>query len=97
MFQNLSSLLNKHVHRKGLTYQVEAAMALQYFDEIAESLWTGKMKDRAKALYLKDQTLTIAVLSPVLAQELKTREDEIQTYINKKLGTEAVIKMRFIS
>ena len=72
-------------------------MTLQYFDEIAEVLWEGKMKDRAKALYLKDQTLTIAVLSPILSQELKTKEDEIQSYINKKLGTEAVLKLRFIS
>jgi predicted nucleic acid-binding Zn ribbon protein len=96
-FQELSSILGHHVQKKGLTYQVEAAMALQYFDEIAESLWQGKMKDRAKPLYLKDQTLTVAVLSPVLAQELKSREDEVQSYINKKLGTEAVIKLRFIS
>lgn len=96
-FQELSSILNRHVQKKGLTYQVEAAMSLQYFDEITETLWQGKMKDRAKALYLKDQVLTIAVLSPILAQELKTKEDEIQEYINKKLGTEAVIKLKFIS
>jgi predicted nucleic acid-binding Zn ribbon protein len=96
-FQELSSILGHHVQKKGLAYQVEAAMSLQYFDEVIETLWEGKMKDRAKALYLKDHTLTVAVLSPVLAQELKSRESEIQEYINKKLGTEAVMKMRLIS
>jgi len=96
-FQDLSSIIGQHVQKKGLAYQVEAAMTLQYFDEIAEKLWEGRMKDRAKALYLKDHTLTIAVLSPLLAQELKTKESEIQEYINKKVGTEAVMKLRFIN
>ncbi|MFH0873990.1 MAG: hypothetical protein V1846_04120, partial [Candidatus Komeilibacteria bacterium] len=76
-FFDLSSLLNRHVQRKGLAYQVEAAMSLQYFDTIIDQLWSGKMKDRARALYLKDHVLTVAVLSPVLGQELKNREAEI--------------------
>ncbi|MFH0874014.1 MAG: DciA family protein, partial [Candidatus Komeilibacteria bacterium] len=64
---------------------------------IIDQLWSGKMKDRARALYLKDHVLTVAVLSPVLGQELKNREAEIIDYINEKIGAEAVDRLRYIS
>jgi len=96
-FQDLSSLLNRNIQRKGLRYQVEAAMALEYFNVIVDQFWSGRMKDRARPLYLKDQVLTIAVVSPVLGQELRQREGEIIDYINQKIGAEAVGRLRYIS
>lgn len=97
MFQDLSSLLDKNIKRKGLRYQVEAAMALEHFSAIVDQLWSGKMKDRVRPLYVRDHVLTIAVLSPVLGQELRTREGEIIDYINQKIGAEAIDRLRYIS
>lgn len=96
-FNPLGSLLRKNVQSKGLSYQVEAAMSLQYFDDVVSEIWQDKMKDRVKPLYLKDQILTIAVLSPVLAQELKLKQDQVVTKINQKAGAEIVHSLRFMS
>ncbi len=96
-FAGLSSLLRKSITSRGLSYQVEASMALQFFDQAAEELWQGKMKDRARAMYLKDHALTIAVLSPVLSQEIRLKEAQVLEYINKKAGAEIVTKLKFIS
>ena len=85
-FNDLKSLLRRNVNKKGLAYQVEAAMALEYFNQVVDQLWQGKMKERARPLYLKDHALTIAVLSPVLSQELRFKEPQIIEAINKKAG-----------
>lgn len=97
MFQELSSLLSNNIQRKGLRYQVEAARVLTIFDETIEELWLGQMRDRVKALYIKDHTLTVAVLSPLLAQELRRRQDDIIQTINGRLGVEAIYNLRFMS
>ena len=96
-FKSLGGLLRRTVQAKGLAWQVEAAMALRYFNEITTELWGDKMKDRARAMYLKDHVLTVAVLSPVLAQELRLKEKKIVNYINDKMQLEAVDHLRFIS
>ncbi len=96
-FQELSSLLNRNIQRKGLRYQVEAAMALEYFNAIVDQLWSGRMKDRARPLYLRDHVLTVAVISPVLGQELRNREGEIIDYINQKAAAEVVDRIRYIN
>lgn len=96
-FQELSSLLNRNIQRKGLRYQVEAAMALEYFSAIVDQLWSGRMKDRVRPLYLRDHVLTVAVISPVLGQELRNREGEIIDYINQKAAAEVVDRIRYIN
>ncbi len=96
-FNDLGSLLQHTVQRKGLRYQVEAARVLNVFDETVEELWRGQMKDRIKPLYLKDHILSIAVLSPLLAQELRMRQEEIIQNVNSKMEVEALHGLRFIS
>jgi len=96
-FKPLGSLLRKNVQAKGMSYQVEAAMALQYFDEVVEDLWQGKMKGRAKPLYLKDHILTVASLSPVFSQELRLKQAAVVSYINDKAGHEIISNLRFMS
>ena len=72
-------------------------MALEYFNAIVDQLWSGKMKDRVRPLYLRDHVLTVAVISPVLGQELRNREGEIIDYINQKAAAEVVDRIRYIN
>ena len=96
-FSHISSVLGYNLNKNNLTYKVEAALALKYFDAVAQAIWGQKIQHQAKALYLKDHILTIAVLSSVLATELKLRESEIISEVNKKIGREAVRQLRFLA
>lgn len=96
-FTHLSDLLGKSVRRKGLSSQVEAAMILELFRQKAKELFDVSLLPSMRPLYVKDRVLTIAVLSPVLAQEIKLREPEILDYINEKAGRGAIEQLRFLS
>jgi hypothetical protein len=96
-FTHLSDLLGKSVRKKGLHSQVEASLVLELFTRKARDLFDPSVLDSMRPLYLKDEILTIAVLSPVLAQEIKLNEQAIISYINEKTGRTAVTQLRFLS
>ncbi|MBI4090471.1 MAG: DUF721 domain-containing protein [Candidatus Komeilibacteria bacterium] len=96
-FTHLSDLLGKSVRKKGLSSQVEAAMILELFQQKAKELFDASLLPSMRPLYVKDRVLTIAVLSPVLAQEIKLHEPAIIEYINAKAGGKAVEHIRFLS
>jgi len=96
-FNNLGDLLYSRVRKKGLAYQVEASMVLEIFMQQAVKLWGEQVKEHLRPLYVKDQTLTVAVLSSPLAQELKLQEKKLIESVNEKIGREAVIALRFLS
>lgn len=96
-FTHLSDLLGKSVRRKGLSSQVEAAMILELFQQKAKMLFDESLLESMRPLYVKDRILTIAVLSPALAQEIRLNEPAILAYINEKAGRGAIEHLRFLS
>ena len=86
-FSTISNVLNKNFKQKsGLAKQIQAALVCDEFDKIINKQWKGKVKDKTKALYFKDNILTIASLSSVIAQEIKLHEKDILEKINQKFG-----------
>lgn len=72
-----------------------AAIICDEFNKVAIDIIGEKIKDKAKALYVKNRTLTVAVLSSVIGQELKLHETEIIERLNKKAGDNVVDRLRF--
>lgn len=95
-FTPLSTILRKTLSQKnGLARQVTAALICEEFDKIVERKWGKKAENKVKALYFKDNVLTIASLSSVMAQEIKLHERKILEEINEKfLG--AVERIRYL-
>jgi len=96
-FTGLSNLLGKHVRKRGLNSQVQAAMILEFFKQVIDPLFDAKSRESIRPLYLKNGTLMVAVLSPALAQELKLHEPDILKQINKKVGFDTVKGLRFLA
>ena len=86
-FSAISSVLRKTLqNRDGLQQQVTAALICDEFDKIIQNHFGDKIKNKAKALYFKNNILTIACLSSVMAQEIKLNEKKILDKINKKFS-----------
>ena len=95
-FSAISSILNNTVkQQKGLAGQVTAALVCEEFDKIVRQIWGEKGATKVKALYLKDNVLTIASLSSVMAQEIKLNEREILSALNEKFKG-AVERIRYV-
>lgn len=96
-FAKLSDLLGRSARKKGISAQVEAAMILEFFKQVTKDMFEEKARSAISPLHVRDGTLTVATLSPALAQELKLREREIIDGINAKSGRKVVSALRFLS
>ncbi len=95
MLTSIKGHLTRSINKAGIYKQVEAARVCDLWGEIIENMFNADVAKGSKALKCKGGVITIAVLSSVLAQELKFKEQEIIEAINKKAGAGAVRKIRF--
>ena len=95
MLTSINYDLKKSLNKAGIDKQVKAAQICQFWDEAIKSIFGQKIAEKSQALKFKNGTLTVAVLSSVLAQEFKFKEEEIKEEINKKVGYKLVRKVRF--
>lgn len=72
-------------------------MVVNAFAQVVRGFLSSAAEKKAKALYLKDKTLTVACLSSVVAQELQLHQKKVINQVNKIMGEEIVEKLRFLS
>ncbi len=95
-FSTIGNILNKNIQKKsGLTKQIQATLICEKFDKIIQEKWGNKIIDKVKAIYFKNNTLTIASLSSVASQEIKLHEKKILEKINEKFDN-SVERIRYL-
>ncbi|OGY90723.1 MAG: hypothetical protein A3B30_00590 [Candidatus Komeilibacteria bacterium RIFCSPLOWO2_01_FULL_52_15] len=96
-FTPLSGLLKHRARKRGIATKVEAAMILEYFNQVVRAQFGDEAVPSMRPLSVKNGILTVAVLSPVLEQELMLREQQLLQQVNEKAGEHAVSKLSFLS
>lgn len=92
----LKDLLHGSLNKAGIGEQVGAAVVCTEFDNILQEVLGEGVKDKARALYVKNGTLTVAVLSSAIGQEIKLHEQEILEKLSKKSDGNEVNRIRFL-
>lgn len=95
--QTLGSLLNRPNQNRPLLKQVRAVMVVESANEFIAKTYGQGAENQARAVYLKNNILTIACLSSVLAQEMRLREKELLQTVGAKFGPEAIKKVRYLA
>ena len=95
MLNSISGYLKKSINKAGINKQVEAAQVCQFWQEVIKDIFGRAVAEKSQAIKFKNGAITVAVLSSVLAQEFKFKEGEIMEGINKRVGYNAVRKVRF--
>ena len=93
---SLKNLLSDSIRKAGISEQVGAARVCEEFNRIVVEVLGEKVKDRVKALYVKNRTLSVAVLSSAMGQEIKLHEQEILEKLRQKVGEIQVERLRFL-
>jgi len=93
----IGNLLPGMAKRAGISKQLEASMICEATDKEIERIFGKEMGGRGRALYFKDSTLTMAVLSAAMAQEIRFREKEIMTGLNQRFGTGKIRRVRYLA
>ncbi len=96
MITPLKNLLTESLGRTGAAKEVLAAMVVDEANKLIAKIMGEKVRKRAEAKYVKNDELSIAVLSSVVTQEIKLHEYELMEKLNAKLGKEVVKKIRFL-
>jgi len=96
MVEHLGNLLSNTINKAGIGEQVKAAVVCDQFDLIINEILGDKIKDKAKAMYVKNKTLTVAVMSSAVGQEVKLHEHEILEKLVQKVGKNKVDGLRFL-
>lgn len=92
----LKNLLPQALKKNKISAQVEASLVLEEFEKAAVKKWGEKIRNEAKAMYLKNKILYVAVLSSVVASELKMHTNYLITLINETTGNETVKDIRLL-
>jgi predicted nucleic acid-binding Zn ribbon protein len=94
MLSSIGGDLQKSLNKAGIARQIEAVQVCEKWEEVIAGIFGKQVIGQSQALHFKNGTLTIAVLSPVLAQEFKFKEEEILKEINRGHSGK-VRKLRF--
>ena len=95
MLHSIGGDLKKSISKAGISREIEAFQVCDFWQRVIQNIFTKEVADKTRAIKYKNGALTVAVLSSVLAQEFKFKEEEIKEEINKKVGYNAVRKIRF--
>ncbi len=95
MLCSIGNDLKKSINKAGIGREVEAFQICNFWKDVIGGIFTKEIAEKTQAIKYKNGVLTAAVLSSVLAQEFKFKEEEIKEEMNKKIGYKAVRKIRF--
>lgn len=94
MLHSIGGDLLQSLNKAGISKQIEAVQVCDLWEKVICKIFGEQVIGQTQALHFKDGTLTVAALSPVLAQEFKFKEEEIKKELNAG-RKEKVRKIRF--
>ena len=94
MLSGIGGDLKRSLNKAGITHQVAAVQVCDMWEEVVCGLFGPQVAGKSQALHLKDGVLTVAVLSPVLAQEFRFKESELRAALNGRAPGQ-VRRLRF--
>ncbi len=97
MFKDIQSILPKSIARSGLGKKMDEAQVLEIFNEVADKIIPGDIRDTVRPLYLNSRILTIASLSGYATEILRKKEAETIKLINQKMTSQIVRKLNFLT
>ncbi|MGB0757246.1 MAG: DciA family protein [Patescibacteria group bacterium] len=95
-FTSIGSILPDHIKKSKAGEQLEATVVLELFMKKAKELWGNQVEQDMKPLYVKNNTLTVAVTSSPLAQEMKLKEQEILDFLKNQNTGVVVDRLRYL-
>ena len=97
-FSPLGDALKKRLDRnQPLKNQVEAALVVEEAERVLGSILGADNAGLAKALFLKNKTLTITCSTSAIAQEVRLNQAAIVAAINEKIGQKVVDRIRYLA
>ncbi|HLC69977.1 MAG TPA: DciA family protein [Patescibacteria group bacterium] len=91
---SLANIFSKH-KRSPILKKVQASLLVERANDLIKD-YLNHHGEMARAVYIKDNTLAVACLSSVVAQELKLREMHLLNALNKDQTGQKITTIKFL-
>ncbi|MFH1292105.1 MAG: DUF721 domain-containing protein [bacterium] len=95
--KNIAELLKQKQNLSPMWKSVSASLIVDQANQILIYLFGDEVQKHVQAVYYKNNTLTMACLGSIMAQEIKFNEAIIIEQINAKFGQNTVKKLRYLA
>lgn len=95
-WDSFKSVASGRVGKNQLWQQATEALILEKANELLSEILSFEPEHLAQAVYLKNKTLTIAVLSEKILAQLEQKQEELIQKINQEFETEVVLDLYFL-
>jgi len=92
----LGGLIARKFGKSTLTKQVEAGLNIEAANAAIKRIWGALITREAKAISLKNGILTIYASGPIVAQELKFKQNKLMAEFNLGHKEPAVKKLKIV-
>ena len=92
----IGDLIGYKKGRSALMKSVQAAMIVEFFNQLIMETWGQAIGNQAQAKYLRNKVMAVLCQSSVLAHEIRLHERKFISEINKKFGPDTVNKIRYM-
>lgn len=97
MLNALGDILKYKQKKSPLMRGVVSALAVKAANDFLRAQYGSQMATLAQAAYARGDTLSIACLSSVAAQEIKLKEAELIDAVNLSTGGQIIKKIKYLS
>ncbi|MBU1999153.1 MAG: DUF721 domain-containing protein [Candidatus Omnitrophica bacterium] len=87
----------KSLGEKGISAQLQDSLVMEAANQILAEIIGQDAKDKARAIYLKSQILTIAVLSDDILGIIRSTRQEFLNKLNSRLNDNVVQDIKFLN
>lgn len=95
--QPIRFIINKRINQQaGWRQQVNTASVIDKFNSMLATEFSFGNDPKAQAVYIKQKYLYVAVLSSVLSQEIKFREQKLINELNNHFREQVIKGIRYV-
>ena len=94
--EHIKKFLAQRIKQSGFSQQVKTSLLIEEFNKLIIKIFGANLSKKLKPLYIKDNILTVACLSSVMAQEMNFKKAEIIEKINAKFSQDFIKDIRIV-
>ena len=93
----LKNILSKQIKNSSMMKEASAGIIIAYANNLLKEKICLNTKNEARAMQVKNKTLTIACLNENSLKELKNKENDIINNINQQFVKNTIEKIRYLA
>jgi len=89
-------LSSKFTKKTSFARQVQASLIIEFANELVKELFGKKGSEQLKVVSLKNKVITIYCTNPIIAQEIKFKQNKLINAINDKYGDNLSNRLKIV-